>query len=52
MGAVRGPARATGKGGTKEHDMPDREPIAEQMLVERAEWRSIGDAIFDHTGRS
>jgi hypothetical protein len=32
MGAVRGPARATGKGGTKEHGMPDREPIAEQML--------------------
>jgi nitroimidazol reductase NimA-like FMN-containing flavoprotein (pyridoxamine 5'-phosphate oxidase superfamily) len=32
MGTVSGPARATGKGGTKEHDMPDREPIAEPML--------------------
>ncbi len=21
-------------------------------MLERAEWRSIGDAIFDHTGRS
>jgi hypothetical protein len=33
MGAVSGPAQATGKGGAKEHGMPDREPIAEPMLA-------------------